>query len=165
MNMNVCTLDDGDLDKTVADLFEENGTGSDHNCHVFSESYMIYQGLEQQELLAFGKRITEQTESVHDITIVRTPANQSWTLRKLFEETARESVLVQKLDHLMDLLKRANQVDLSKLDESGTKSYKAAVMKGFMILQERHEDPAEIDEAIRLLSEVLEKYQKEGDFS
>ena len=165
MDINVCVLDDSDLDTEVADLFAGNSTESENRCHAFSDSYMLYQGMEKQELLELGSRITGKTSTIHDITIVRTLSNQSWTLRKLFEETARESVLVQKLDHLMELLKQANQVDLSRLDINDTELYKAAVMKGFVILQEKHEDPSEIDEALRLLTDILERCGRKGDYS
>ena len=153
-SVTLARIDDSDLERTVADVFAHP---EDHHesCRKFSWSYMLYEGLQNDELKKIGERILSYHAGMHDITVKKTDINQGWTLEKVFQETAEEHEHFQRMQELMDLLKEADRIDRRKLDPKEDQEYREAVMEGFICLQKNDADKKEMEAAVYRLQNIL----------
>lgn len=147
------------LDVTVENAFQFN-EDMDTKHEEFEESFLVMQELEEKDILELLEAFEKSGCPYKGIKVVKTPTNASWTLRNLFLETMQERNVLRKAWELDQLLKDANDVDFSKMDEADSKVLKEAFMDSYLLLKSGNYDEHSLTKAIEELIPLLQKSQK-----
>ena len=144
---------DEDLQVTIEDLFdlpEHDGT-----CKKYSKSYMLFSGIDADGLSAFTQILKENNLSFKGVKVMKTSHNIKWTLNALLDEVTEEDAIMTRVTILKKLLIASNEVDLNAYTEEKTYPLKQALMKGYLLLQNKELELIKIDESINSIKYFL----------
>jgi hypothetical protein len=150
---------DDALDATVGKLFEISDD-LDTRAATFPDQYMIFQEVEVPELLRLLKEFKAAGKEYEGIKVMRTKTNETWALRHLLTEAAKEQALSKKVIVLQELVKSCNSLDMTQMDPKDRQDFKEALMTAFMFLQQGQYTEEQLDHVTSALTDGLKKAKK-----
>ena len=153
------SIDDSNLDQTIQDLFELE-EGSRGVCSAYNLSYLLFQDTTREELLVVLDAFKTAKMPFQGIKIVRTETNEKWKLRYLLEETFEEHKLFQNAKLLDQLIRSANEIDLSVLTENDQEAFKQTLVDSYLLLKSGQFTNEELETSIQKMKDGLMMVRK-----
>ena len=154
LGIQVFLLDDGMMNKTVAQILEHQHS-SNQDCTRYETAFMLMNNIEEEDF----RSIVEQTKAakwgVDPVKMMVTEHNREWTLASLFEEVSKEHALFQKVEQIASMMRQVNDLDMSQWDEEKKENMKMTVMKAYMLLNGGDFDEKRVDESLNELNALM----------
>lgn len=147
-------IDDTNLFQTIEELFnlEESNRG---NCESYPLSFLIFQDTSNEELLILLDAFKTAHMPFLGIKVVRTPTNEKWILQQLLAETYEEHKVFQNAKLLDQLIRSANEIDLTQLSDTDQETFKHTLMDSYLLLKSGQFERIELEVQIQKMKDAL----------
>ena len=154
MFVHVFVLGDDSLEQKLGEVMDAEE--DDFSGHArFAGEFMLMQELEKTELIAMLNLFEDAGYAFEGVKIMRNEENAGICLNELFEITARQHSVINRVRILEQLAASCSGIDLEAMPELLRQRLQKALMQAYMIIQYRRYDEAEIEHCMREITECL----------